>query len=84
MQGQQLLAMKTQAVQKFMLAASAVEMGVMSDLIGLGFGLTEWTTDHDMLLAERVGMGKITKEQKIVISNAFGEMAAELTEYHSQ
>ena len=37
-----------------------------------------------MLLAERVGMGKITNEQKIIISNAFGEMAAELTEYHSQ
>ena len=32
----------------------------MGDLIRLGFSV-EWTTDHQQLLAERVGMGLITK-----------------------
>jgi len=78
----QMLALKTVAVANFFAAASSEEMEVMSDLIRLGFSL-EWTTDHETMLAERVGMGTIDKTQKNAITEAFGEMAAELTDYHS-
>lgn len=71
------------ALSGFMATASQEQMHIMGDLIRLGFGL-EWTTDHEMLLAEKVGMKRITKEQKAQCNEAWAEMALELKDYHSE
>tara|TARA_B100000282_G_C31626541_1_gene441847 strand:- start:209 stop:460 length:252 start_codon:yes stop_codon:yes gene_type:complete len=63
--------------------ASHAQMAIMGDLIRLGFGV-EWTTDHQLLLAEKVGMGLITKEQKAECQDWWAEMALELSDYHSE
>ena len=81
------------ALLGFMATASQAQMAIMGDLIRLSFGL-QWTTDHEMILAEKVGTddeverdieGKlITKEQKAQCREAWATMSLELGDYHSE
>jgi len=71
------------ALSGFMATASQAQMHIMGDLIRLGFGL-EWTTDHETLLAEKVGMKLITKAQKAQCREAWAEMSLELDDYRSE